>query len=239
MLNKQCDKDAYILYSTNYFEPLPKDGKLLKSRGAITRDCLQSGRSIEEDLEAVSKIKDDVGPFNLLLLQADKKVNGGVRYGYVTNRSISSTYHRMLNDDIGGITNGYVDGNDAVFEQSEWHKLKRAKKFLNDTITHNMSERELLDTLELSINHEVHPMAVRTDFQHSARIPPIIMRPGANPIPLDEFNKDDIKAIYATRLISFILVDHDGNIQFIEKDIYKLDTGNNVIKEDSEHRLVF
>ncbi|TIB36120.1 hypothetical protein E3P84_01056 [Wallemia ichthyophaga] len=228
-------KSGKIAALTNYFEPLPKDGKLLKSRGAITRDCLQSGRSIEDDLEEVSKIKDEVGPFNLLLIQAEK---GNVRYGYATNRSISTNYHGMFSEDIGGMSNGYVDANDEIASQSEWHKVKRGKEDLDKSIERDMQETELLDTLENAISNEVHPMQTRQHFQFSARIPPIIMRPGANPIPVDEANKDDIKAIYATRLITFILVDNDGNVKFIEKDIYQL-RGSDVLKADSQRSLFF
>lgn len=220
--------------STNYFEPLPKDGKLLKSRGKIPKDCLQSGRTIEEDLEEIAKIKDEVGPFNLLLIQANK---GSVRYGYATNRSLTSNFHGMFTEQIGGMSNGYVDANNDIASQSEWHKVKRAKEHLNRVIKGDMSDRELIDALEASISHEVHPMQTREDFQYSARIPPIIMRPAANPIALNETNKEDVQAIYATRLVTFILVDNEGNINFIEKDIYKLEN-NAVEKSDKESTFV-
>lgn len=160
-----------------------------------------------------------------------------MRYGYATNRSISTNFHGMFSEEIGGMSNGYVDANDEIASQSEWHKVKRGKEYLNHAISPNMTDRELLHTLESAISHEVHPMQTRQDFQHSARIPPIIMRPGANPIPVDASNKDDIKAIYATRLITFILVDNDGNIKFIEKDIYQL-RDSDVVKSDREQLLV-
>ncbi|TIC00510.1 hypothetical protein E3Q17_02141 [Wallemia mellicola] len=194
-----ANKSGKIAALTNYFEPLPKDGKLLKSRGKIPKDCLQSGRTIEEDLEEIAKIKDEVGPFNLLLIQVNK---GSVRYGYATNRSLTSNFHGMFTEQIGGMSNGYVDANNDIASQSEWHKVKHAKEHLNRVIKEDMSDRELIDALEASISHEVHPMQTREDFQYSARIPPIIMRPAANPIALNETNKEDVQAIYATRLLT-------------------------------------
>lgn len=140
-------KRIYI-YSTNYFEPLPDDGTVLKSRGGITRQCLESPTSIEEDLENVSQKRNEVGPFNLLLMQIGKQ---NVKYGYATNRSITENYHGMFDKQIGGMSNGYIDANSEIASIPEWHKVKNGKKYLKENLKEDMSEKEVLETLENAI----------------------------------------------------------------------------------------
>lgn len=83
-------------------------------------------------------------------------------------------------------------------------------------------------------------MRSRGDFEYSARIPPISMRPRGNPMPLEEANiGDDKKSLYATRVITFILSDYDGNITFIEKEIYCYDDEKLVKKSNEIRRLSF
>ncbi|KAI5123135.1 hypothetical protein M0805_000838 [Coniferiporia weirii] len=148
---------------------------------------------------------------------------------------ISSRWLRSEERRIGGVSNG-VDGEGGA----DWPKVKEGVSRLSEVLFGGErgragSSEGLVDELfELLLRHPEKPPANRFQLRTSIQILPLCM--SASLLP-------DAPAIgpeyYGTRLSTVLLVQRDGSVTFIERDIWKLNEEGNLTRGDPKDTRVF
>jgi len=133
----------------------------------------------------------------------------------------------------GGISNG-VDGAGANL----WPKVQHATEDFDamiQNLTENSTEVELVEHLfKLLAWHPQQPITKREDLLHTVQVLPvpiILDGPAGNPIPI----------YYGTRLSTVLLVRKDGEVLFVERDLWKCGASGGPYKADppTERRFRF
>ncbi|KAF8626003.1 hypothetical protein AX17_006726 [Amanita inopinata Kibby_2008] len=219
---------------TNITEPPTNLGT---SRGSLVSSFLlsDSSRPLEDELGKIILPDAKFAGFNLMLFAPLMKPDGTLYYdgllvtnhgggGVLTARplSVSERYR-------GGISNG-IDGAGAT----DWPKVKRATQDF-DAILHGLSpgdsETELVDRLMKVLAWRYpEPVTERAHLRNTVHVAPVPISLVANPAT-------SAAAWYGTRLSTVLLIRRDGELHFVERDIWQLVDGKVSMAPPSSSRV--
>ncbi|TFK34760.1 NRDE protein-domain-containing protein [Crucibulum laeve] len=209
---------------TNITEPTKEYNT---SRGYLVSSFLLSDsfHPLEDEVGKIVPQDAKFAGFNLVLFAPLLRPDGSLYFDtlLVTNHGGGGTLtSRPLSPGerfCGGVSNG-IDGAGAT----DWPKVKHATKDLDtilQTLTPDTTETELTDRLfELLSWRSPEPIAQRSQLRNTVHVVPV-------PIIL-EGSHNVMSTFYGTRLSTVILVRRDGEVLFIERDIWKLLDGEAV-----------
>jgi len=151
---------------------------------------------------------------------------------FVTNRGSGGTLStRPLSADerrCGGMSNG-IDGAGAT----DWPKVKHAARDLDailQSLNPETTDTELADRLfELLAWRSPEPVVQRSQLRNTVHVAPC-------PIIL-EGAKKETSDVYGTRLSTVLLIRRDGQVLFIEKDMWKLLDDKAVLADPPNERV--
>jgi len=199
------------------------------SRGYLTSTYLLSDPAVsfDDELGRLNRLDAKFAGFNLLLLSPLFRDSQSLSFdaALVTNHGAGGVLcSRPLSADerlVGGIANG-VDGQGG----NQWPKIQQGVKYLKDylgTLPSNTKEAELTDHLfDLLTWRPAEPAREAKDTIH------------IDPSPVDSHSD-----IHATRLSTVILIKRDGQVLFIERDMWQLNEDGNLVKADPSSQRVF
>ncbi|KAI9265049.1 NRDE protein-domain-containing protein [Phascolomyces articulosus] len=200
---------------TNYREQKFLGGK---SRGALTRDYLfHENGSAHDYMENIKANAKAYGGFNLICLDLTKERQSH-EMAYFSNRE---------NSDITDLSPGVIYGLSNSVLGNPWEKVKQGKKAFDEIIQRNLNDEEaLIDQLFglLSVTADPPPSSDQDVSQILEEVKHWIF------VPKFEY----LHGAYATRTSTVILVDHDGNTTFIERDRFQKRPQNHTAKEEDE-----
>ncbi|KAH7097632.1 DUF833-domain-containing protein [Auriculariales sp. MPI-PUGE-AT-0066] len=206
------------------------------SRGELASSfLLNNSTTVEEYVGALTAKSPQYAGFNLLLLSpssASKNEALKLDVALVTNHGGGGHLsHRQLTQHehvCGGLSNA-VDGSD------NWPKVADGTHILRDLIStdfsamsHAEQDASLVNHLLRTLSEEhVDPIHAREDLRKTIRVPPLYVRSvptllgsTAQAKPIEAATQ--LNLWYATRLTTIILIRRDGEVLFLERDIYKL-----------------
>ncbi|GIU82487.1 MAG: NRDE family protein [Acidobacteria bacterium] len=172
---------------TNYRQPGQKEGK--RSRGRLVSDFLMTQKSPKEYLEDICA--SDYTGFNLLV--GDFLAS---EIAYFSNREDNLGAFRILQSGIYGLSNHLLD--------TEWHKVKRAKAFLEKAL-----QRKEICPDELFRFLEDRTQADESSLPNTGI--GIELEKLLSPIFVET-------PIYGTRCSTVILLKKSGKLTFIERN---------------------
>uniref|UniRef100_A0A8H7XQL1 NRDE family protein n=1 Tax=Psilocybe cubensis TaxID=181762 RepID=A0A8H7XQL1_PSICU len=218
------NRSGRVALLTNITEPAKTYNT---SRGYLVSSFLLSDSSHPLQDEIGKIIPEDAlfAGFNLLLLAPTLNENGTIRYDslFVTNHGGGGTLtSRPLHPNelsSGAMSNG-IDGEGAEL----WPKVRHATEDFNatlHTLAPGQSESELTEHLfELLAWHPTTSIVERKELRNTIQVLPI-------PLML-EGSSNLTPRYYGTRLSTVLLVKKNGDVLFIERDIWKLVDGQPV-----------
>ncbi|KZT23397.1 DUF833-domain-containing protein [Neolentinus lepideus HHB14362 ss-1] len=230
------NKAGKIALLTNITEAY---GNYSSSRGHLVSSYLQSLPSCSLLNETKRIVGEDgrYAGFNLLLLapklQAERLTFDG---SFVTNhggggeivaRSLSEEEKRC-----GGVSNG-IDGSGA----SDWPKVRHGTEELDDLLNSNPSDFTDLDLSErlfelLSSWKSQNPPKARAELRNTIQIEPL-------PMPTSGSANRAAPEFYGTRLSTVVLIRRNGDVLFIERDIWKVGADGSPCKADPSTQRTF
>ncbi|KAI0770070.1 NRDE protein-domain-containing protein [Fomes fomentarius] len=236
---------------TNITEPLRKYDS---SRGDLTHSFLlpkAPSSSLEAEIDEFLEENRNraYAGFNLLILSPSPSTIGdlasqGLSYdgALLTNSGGGGTISaRMLSGEerrCAGLSNG-VDHKGAI----EWPKVQHGTQTLRNilqSLPQDATETEIVDELFALLTWKTeHAPIDRSELRNTIEVEPIHIPPGEFPAANRE-HAPPSNVFYGTRLSTVILIRRDGNVTFIERDIWSVDeaTGG-VVKSDLGHDRVF
>ncbi|KAF7985959.1 hypothetical protein HWV62_43912 [Athelia sp. TMB] len=215
---------AEALARTNITEA---PNNMASSRGHLVSSYLlsNSALSLDEEVKVLTEQDAKYAGFNLFLLAP--LAYGGKKplkfaASFVTNHGAGGLLEsRPLTSEersIGGMTNG-IDGKDG----QNWPKLQHGIQSLSACLAalpKDITEADLTTRLfELLTWKSAEPLRERSDLRKTIHIEPLH-------VPLGNGAPD----FYATRLSTVILIRRDGQVVFIERDIWGLDEDGKAVK---------
>ncbi|KAF8886225.1 NRDE protein-domain-containing protein [Gymnopilus junonius] len=225
------NRSGRVSLLTNITEPVKKYNT---SRGSLVSSFLQSDSP--RPLDEIGKIIPMDGKFagfNLFLLAPTLAPDNTIKYDslYVTNHGGGGTLtSRPLRPDevsCGGLSNG-IDGAGAELWLKVQHATKEFEAILQ-TLTPNDTESELTDRLfKLLAWHPPEAILQRSELRNTVQVTPV-------PIIL-EGSRGENPGYYGTRLSTVLLVKRNGDVLFIERDIWKLVDGAPARADPSSER---
>ncbi|KAF8157921.1 NRDE protein-domain-containing protein [Crassisporium funariophilum] len=209
---------------TNITEPVKKYNT---SRGDLVSSFLLSDSShpLEDEVGKIVPEDGKYAGFNLLLLAPNLKSDGSLQYdsrwvtnhgggGTLTSRSLAS-HERSC----GAISNG-IDGAGAELWPKVQHAISDFKSVLQAQAP-DTKEAELMENLfKLLAWHPPQAIAHRSELRNTVHVTPV-------PIILDG-SGNTTPAYYGTRLSTVLLIRKNGDVLFIERDIWELKDGGPV-----------
>ncbi|KDR83037.1 hypothetical protein GALMADRAFT_238805 [Galerina marginata CBS 339.88] len=230
------NRSGKVALLTNITEP-PK--KYNTSRGYLVSSFLRSDSShpLEDEVGKIIPEDAQFAGFNLLLLAPTFDTNGAIRYDplLVTNHggggNLTSRQLRPTERSCGGISNG-IDGAGAEL----WRKVQHATEDFDAVLqasTPDQTESELTAQLFQLLAWQPPGLIVnRSDLRNTVQVTPV-------PIILEETGNIP-SAFYGTRLSTVLLVKKNGDVLFIERDIWELVDGAPVkVDPTTERRFRF
>ncbi|KAJ7578154.1 NRDE protein-domain-containing protein [Mycena floridula] len=210
------NRSGKIALLTNITEP-PQS--LDSSRGSLVSSFLLSASSdsLEDEVARIIPRETKFAGFNLLLLAPVKSsastvlefdasfvTNGGAG-GIQTSRPLSPEERSC-----SGFSNG-VDGKGGA----DWPKVKRGIRDFDSLLRDEISESELVDRLfDLLSWQSPDAVSERSQLRNTIQV---------NPIPI--ILGDAEPRYYGTRLSTVLLIRKNGQVLFVERDIWKMDHG--------------
>lgn len=208
---------------TNIYEP-PQD-QIYSTRGCLVSSYLSDEfESSDEPLGFIPRDTKFAG-FNLLLFEPEQEEDGlrfevsfvsnGGAGGELTSRPLSPE-----EQSCGGMSNG-VDGKGA----NEWPKVVHGTKAL-DTVLKEIpvgeEDTQIAERLFRLLSWQSpEPVTEPSERRNTIHIQPMPTGPG----------------YYATRLSTVVLIRRDGQVLFIERDVWKLVDGKMTTGQPSEDRV--
>ncbi|OBZ68641.1 Transport and Golgi organization 2 [Grifola frondosa] len=228
---------------TNITEPLRKYSS---SRGSLTSTFLLPklpSATLQDEIDEIVSQNVKYAGFNMLLLTpppctadvGERERPLSLDAAFVTNSGGGGTITaRMLSDEerrCGGMSNG-VDHHGA----SEWPKVKHGIQALNEVLNslpQDISDSDLAERLFtlLTWKSDSAPLG-RAELRNTIQVEPML-------IPMIESPDAASSTYYGTRLSTVILIRKNGNVLYIERDIWMLDSTGRVTKGDTNHDRVF
>lgn len=247
-------RSGKVAFLTNITE---SPAQYASSRGELVSSFLLPGSGseqhidIQEHLDHLIADNNSYAGFNLLLLSPKKDIAwNGDRPGtgldklsyesaYVTNHGGGGDiYARALTGPehhFGGLSNG-IDGKGA----ETWPKVVEGMKLFDEivkpTTSTEMVEAELVERLfhlltwRGSLNQ---PPRDRSELKNVIHVEPIPVK-----APLSNELSPTVN-LYGTRLSTVILIRRDGEVLFIERDIWVLNDEKELVKSDAKSQRVF
>ncbi|KAF8651919.1 hypothetical protein AX16_004564 [Volvariella volvacea WC 439] len=221
---------------TNITEP-PKE--FSSSRGYLVSSFLLSDSShpLEDEVGKIIPRDAQFAGFNLLLLApASQQRNEPLAFdaalitnhgsgGTLTSRPLSAAERRC-----GGVSNG-IDGQGAT----EWPKVKHiTHDFANvlHNLTPGMTESEIADRVfQVLAWRSPEAITERSHLRKTVHVAPLPITMGALPNPIAD--------CYATRLSTVLLIRRNGQVLFIERDIWKTLKDGQVVRANSKSERRF
>ncbi|PCH39817.1 DUF833-domain-containing protein [Wolfiporia cocos MD-104 SS10] len=234
------NRKGRVAILTNITEP-PK--KYSSSRGTLTSSFLlpkTPSATFRSEVEAIVAQPAKFAGFNLLLLSVRPAETEGEQTltldaAFVTNSGGGGPITaRELSDEerrCGGMSNG-IDRQGA----SEWPKVKhgtRAMQEVLDSVPEDVDEGELAERLFNLLAWKSDPAPVdRSTLRNTIQVEPLAVQ-------LTHSSERSIQEFYGTRLSTIILMHRDGNVLFIERDIWMSSSDGGVPKTDAKSERVF
>jgi len=202
---------------------------MASSRGELVSSYLLSdpASSFDDELITFNLREDKFAGFNLLLLSPllHNSKNFSFEAALVTNHGAGGVItSRILSADerlAGGMANG-VDGQGG----NEWPKVQHGIKSLNGylgTLPADISETELTNHLfELLTWHPGDPVRERS---HAIYIEPE--------------QDGNVSNAYGTRLSTVVLIRRNGQVLFIERDVWRMEENGKLAKADPPSERVY
>ncbi|KAF8956526.1 NRDE protein-domain-containing protein [Flammula alnicola] len=228
------NRSGRVALLTNITEPVKAYNT---SRGYLVSSFLLSHSShpLEDEIGNIVPEDAQFAGFNLLLLAPTVDPNGSIQYEslFVTNHggggSLTSRPLSSNECSCGGLSNG-VDGAEA----NVWPKVQHATEDFDavlQTSTPDETEAELTEHLfQLLTWHPTDPIVHRRELRNTVHVTPIrIVVEGGSLTP----------AHYGTRLSTVLLVRKNGDVLFIERDIWESSVDGVPIKADPPTERVF
>ncbi|KAF8624405.1 hypothetical protein AX15_005886 [Amanita polypyramis BW_CC] len=203
------------------------------SRGSLVPSFLLSdpSLSLEEGVNKIASPDTKFSGFNLILFAPAMKSDGSLSYEshLITNHGAGGVLDsRPLSEDerrCGGVSNG-VDG----AGMSDWPKVKRATQDLDAVLqglSPNPSETELVDRLmDILAWRCSEPITERSHLRNTIHVPPY-------PVKIS----DTHTAFYGTRVSTVILIKRNGEVHYVERDIWQIADGKPVLSLPSSARV--
>ncbi|KAG1727163.1 NRDE protein-domain-containing protein [Suillus paluster] len=212
-----------VAFLTNITEEYRTYGS---SRGDLVASFLSS-TSLEEDVHSLIPSDAKYAGFNLLLLAPSARGEHDLSFDgtYVTNHGGGGTIVvRPLSDAerrCGGMSNG-IDGKGAETWPKIQHGLHSFKAIMNAVLP-STPEKELADNLfELLTWKSSQMPRARSELRNTIQVGPIQLQ--------------EAQEFYGTRLSTVILVKRNGEVLFIERDIWKFVDSKPVLSDPSSQR---
>ncbi|KAI7859147.1 NRDE protein-domain-containing protein [Circinella umbellata] len=194
---------------TNYREEKFLGGK---SRGALTRDYFFHDKnvSVHEYMEKIKAAAKEYGGFNLICMNLNKKAEPHEMV-YFSNRE---------NSEISDLSPGTIYGLSNSVLGNPWEKVKKGREMFGEIIQRNLDDEEaLIDELFGLLSERADPAP------SSDRDVAQILEDVKNWIFVPKF--EYLNNAYATRTSTVILIDHDGNAVFVERDRFQVTKSDN------------
>ncbi|KAI8137181.1 NRDE protein-domain-containing protein [Fennellomyces sp. T-0311] len=188
---------------TNYREAKFLGGR---SRGALTRDYFfHDNASVHDYLHTIEQRASEYGGFNLICMDLKK----GKRHemAYFSNRE-DSTVTDLSPGVIYGLSNSVLD--------RPWEKVKQGRALFGEIIQVNDQDM-LIEQLFALLSTTADPPNPSSDNRTVAQT----LEDVKHWIFVPTFTY--LENTYGTRTSTVILVDHDGNVVFTERDWYQRD----------------
>ncbi|EPQ54630.1 DUF833-domain-containing protein [Gloeophyllum trabeum ATCC 11539] len=229
------NKVGKVALLTNITEPY---GNYASSRGHLVSSYLTSPptTSLHDETTRIVVQNGRYAGFNLLLLSPVMEggrlafegslVSNHGGGGEIVARPLSDGERRC-----GGISNG-IDGSGA----SDWPKVKHGTMELNellDSAPNDLTDVKLSERLfELLSWQSDNPPKAREELRNTIQIEPI-------PMPATGSARVAAPEFYGTRLSTVILIRRNGDVLFIERDIWGLGSDEKPWKADPGTQRVF
>ncbi|KZV89996.1 DUF833-domain-containing protein [Exidia glandulosa HHB12029] len=225
------NRDGRVAVLTNIRED-PQ--RYTTSRGDLANNFLMThpDSALGDYLADLSGRADAYAGFNLLLFAPSGKGSpASFDAALATNLGGGGRIvYRHLDADersCGGISNG-VDGQGG----ESWPKVLEARQCLQPILQHQTSrdrgeqDVHLVNSLFQVLSHEhAEPIAAREDLRKTIQVPLINVQGVPNlagPIPATQSAAQVGQLWYGTRLATVILIRRDGEVLFVERDVYQL-----------------
>jgi len=218
-----------------------KAGLYKQSRGHLVSSFLMPGAPELEQFvhEYTSEMPAEFAGFNLLLFSPSTNAEETLSYkaSLMTNSggggAISVRPFQEEENRIGGLSNG-VDSLDG----REWPKVQKGRNSLSQLLSLNavaLSEDDLVTRLfELLSWQCAEAPGNRSQLRNTIEVPPLRMTAS-----LAADAAADGLGFYGTRLSTILLVRKDGQVSFVERDIWQLDNEGRVVRGDPRDERVF
>jgi len=182
-----------------------------------------SGRPFSDELEKFNRQDTKFAGFNLLLLSPSLRDSEKLSFdatlvtnhgagGIITSRPLSADERQ------GGAMSNGVDGQGG----DEWPKVQQGVQSLTNFLKElapDTNETELTNSLfELLMWQSAEPPRERSQLKNTIRVDPIVIARAQDP-----------SDTYGTRLSTVILVQRDGKVLFVERDVWKMDEGGKLV----------
>lgn len=244
-------RSGRVAFLTNITEAV---GQYTSSRGELVSSFLLphagSEQNIHEHLDHLIAENRSYAGFNLLLLSSktgfaekDDRPGKGTSQlsyegAYVTNHGgggdIFGRTFTETERHFGGLSNG-IDGNGA----ESWPKVVEGITMFDQIVRSTAStemgaDSELVERLfNLLTWQGKQPPRDRSDLKNVIHVEPISVKG-----PLSDELSPNVN-LYGTRLSTVILIRRDGEVLFIERDIWMLSHEGEAIKSDAKSQRVF
>jgi len=225
-VNKKSGRLAFL---TNITEPYASYDV---SRGQLVTDFLQpsdsspGSHSIQQEIDALTSSDAKYAGFNLLVftpissevLSYDATLltnNGGGNS--INARPITLTERRC-----GAISNG-VD----LHGGNEWPKVRHGVEGLNEILTQDteLDDMNLAESLIELLSKRTWPSPPNNRFElrNTVHVDPLVVSPNQMKTSALEMGNWDPNNLYGTRLSTVVLIRRDGEVVFLERDMWTLD----------------
>ncbi|KAK9766106.1 hypothetical protein K7432_005068 [Basidiobolus ranarum] len=185
---------------TNFREPALPEIKTSISRGFLVRDLLLSENPIHEDLIKLKQEENNYDGFNLVAFDFNGEKEAAY---YCTNRGDKEVI--PLNDnEIYGLSNATLS--------IEWPKVQKGKPTFEQILNKSVTEQHLVEAL-FQMLRDTSPYQDGSEIKQLQDLAQCICIPKVH-FPKNESNP------YATRTSTIILINHDNELVFIEREWY-------------------
>jgi len=236
------NRSGKVALLTNITEP-PQE--FSSSRGNLVSSFLLSDVSSFSSSSSSSTLATEIpriyprtakyAGFNLLVLAPEPDLSGSLQFDalLVTNGGaggdISSRPLSPEERACGGLSNG-IDGQGAT----EWPKVKEGvREFASvlQALPPDFKETELTDILFQLLTLSTGRVSERSELRNTIHVEPF-------PIPIRKEGSPSPPLFYGTRLSTVLFIRRDGQVLFIERDLWRTD-GGKLTKGDPSMQRVF
>lgn len=184
------DRRGRMAVVTNYREPGVSPGP--RSRGELVSGFVNGHEDIDDWAREISFRGEQWSGFNLLLFDLGNGSGRKPRARYLSNRETASP--TGIAPGVHGLSNHLLN--------TDWPKVRRLRKRVSDALLMNSAERHLFDALAdpaLPADSELPDTGI--GLERERLLAPARIRADG----------------YGTRASTFVLVDHEGRVEFVER----------------------